>query len=150
VAPTSVSSERLGEEQAASGGGLAAWSSGHSNAGLKPGETLTEGQTQAAQEPVRGAPGWNFLLNDWIVSCRLSPSEVDLDDRTTVQIGGHKNCFAFKFAITGRELEQTLGKKIALYVSVIVFASPNIPAITFHSIGHHVINQPVLIPAYDM
>jgi hypothetical protein len=63
---------------------------------------------------------------------------------------GHKNCFVFKFAITGRELEQTLGKKIALYISVIVFASPNIPTITFHSIGHHVINQPVLIPACDM
>jgi hypothetical protein len=54
----------------------------HSDAGLKPGETLTEGQRQAAQEPVRVSPGWNFLLNDWIVSCCLSPSEVDLADRT--------------------------------------------------------------------
>jgi hypothetical protein len=82
VAPTSVSSEWLGEEQAASGGGLAAWRGSHSDAGLKPGETLTEGQRQAAQEPVRVSPGWNFLLNDWIVSCCLSPSEVDLADRT--------------------------------------------------------------------
>jgi hypothetical protein len=50
----------------------------------------------------------------------------------------------------GRKLVQTLGQEIALDVSIIVFASPHIPTLTFHSIGYHVVNQPVLIPRCTM
>lgn len=40
----------------------------------------------------------------------------------------------------------TLGKKIALNITIIIFASPDIATFAFYCVSHHVIDQAMLIP----
>lgn len=40
----------------------------------------------------------------------------------------------------------TLGHRVRLHVTIIVFTGPDEAALRFHSLGHHVIDEPVLIP----
>lgn len=53
------------KSEANGGGGLAAW---HCGIGLKPAEALAEAGGAEAHE---GLLRWNFVLNDWNVSCCL-------------------------------------------------------------------------------
>lgn len=40
----------------------------------------------------------------------------------------------------------TLCHRVRLYISIIVLAGPNEASLRFHGLGHHVINETVLIP----
>lgn len=39
-----------------------------------------------------------------------------------------------------------MGDTVALDVPVVVFAGPDVASLRFHSVGHHVVNQSVLVP----
>ena len=46
------------------------------------------------------------------------------------------------------ERAKALGQKIALDISVVIFAGPYIPTIRLDDIGNHIVNEAVLIPQF--
>lgn len=69
------------------------------------------------------------------------PASRSLTHKTTPVSSG-RGCRALRKRPSG----PTLGHRVRLHVPIVVFAGPNEAAVRFHSLGHHVVDQAMLIP----